>query len=176
VTADHGEEFGEHGMTRHGFEVWETLTHVPLMIIAPGAAPRHIAVPRSAIDLAPTILEFLGVPSDPSFEGKSLVAEIYGSLAAERDVIIDLPATSDSAKRRALIRGSDKLICFDTDKYCKLFDLQRDPMESSPIAKGSEYAEMKSRYDAFTKTIKEVAPYACGATCLNGAYRTKEQN
>ena len=39
VTSDHGEEFGEHNMTRHGFEVWDTLVHVPLMIIAPRAVP-----------------------------------------------------------------------------------------------------------------------------------------
>jgi choline-sulfatase len=175
VTADHGEEFGEHGMTRHGFEVWETLVHVPLMIVAPGATPRHVEVLRSALDLAPTILEFFGVPSDPSFEGQSLVNEIYGAPAPERDVVVDLPATSDSSKRRAILHGNEKLICFDTDKYCKLYDLQKDPKESTGIVRGTDYVEMKARYDGVTKTIKEVAPYACGVDCLNGAYRKKQE-
>ncbi len=175
VTADHGEEFGEHGMTRHGFEVWETLVHVPLMIFAPGAKPRHIDVLRSAIDLAPTILELFGVPSDPSFEGKSLVGEIYGGPAPERDVIVDLPATSDSSRRRALLHGTEKLICFDTDHYCRLFDLVGDPKESSPIVRGSDYVEMKARYESFEKTVKDVAPYACGVDCLSGAYRKKQE-
>ncbi|HXN33238.1 MAG TPA: sulfatase, partial [Polyangiaceae bacterium] len=49
VTSDHGEEFGEHGMTRHGFEIWETLVHVPLMVVAPGAQPRRIDTARSDI-------------------------------------------------------------------------------------------------------------------------------
>jgi choline-sulfatase len=175
VTADHGEEFGEHGMTRHGFEVWETLVHVPLMILAPGASPRHIGVLRSGIDLAPTILELFGLPSEPSFEGKSLVGEIYGAPAPERDVVVDLPATSDSARRRALLHGSEKLICFDNDKSCKLFELERDPKENLGTIRGDAYVEMKARYDGIAKTIKEVAPYACGADCLNGAYRKKQE-
>ena len=136
VTADHGEEFGEHGMTRHGFEVWETLVHVPLMIAAPGVAPRQIDALRSALDLAPTILELFGLPSEPSFEGKSLVDEIYGAPPPERDVVVDLPATSDNGRRRALLHGTEKLICFDNDRSCKLFELERDPKENLGIVQG----------------------------------------
>jgi arylsulfatase A-like enzyme len=173
VTSDHGEEFGEHGMTRHGFEVWNTLVHVPLMVFAPGAAPRHIGALRSGLDLAPTILDLFGVAGDPSFEGKSLVSEIYGGPAEDRDVIVDLPATSDSGRRRALVHGSKKLICFDTDSFCKLFDLDADPLEKAPITKGADYDEMRERYRAAAGTVTEVTPFACGADCLNGAYRKK---
>jgi len=95
VTSDHGEEFGEHNMTRHGFEIWETLVHVPLMVLAPGAEARSIDVPRSDIDLAPTILDLFGIVRDGTFEGRSLVDEIYGADGGERDVIVDLPATSE---------------------------------------------------------------------------------
>ncbi len=172
VTADHGEEFGEHNMTRHGFEVWETLVHVPLFFVAPGAAPRHVDVPRSAIDLAPTILELFGVPPDPSFEGRSLVGEIYGTAPSEpRDVLVDLPMTSDNGRRRALVHGDEKLICFDNDNYCKLFDLAKDPLEKDPIMKGDEAHAMKERYREATARWKEVAPYACTADCLNSQYR-----
>jgi choline-sulfatase len=171
VTGDHGEEFGEHSMSRHGFEVWDTLVHVPLMVLAPGAAPRRIDVPRSAIDLAPTILELFDVPADAPLEGKSLVGEIYGAASPERDVVVDLPMTSDNGRRRALVRGTDKLICFDNDSYCKLYDLAADPMERAPMMKGTVYADMKARYEAFAKSIKEVPPYACTADCLNHANR-----
>jgi arylsulfatase A-like enzyme len=177
VTSDHGEEFGEHNMTRHGFEVWDTLTHVPLMILAPGAAAHRIDARRSDIDLAPTILELLGVSADPAvapFEGKSLVGEVYGGEAEARDVVVDLPMTSDNGRRRAIIHGSSKLICFETDTACKLYDLDADPLEQSPITKGDELAQMKARYAERSKTIKEVAPYACGADCLNSAYRKKQ--
>ena len=67
VTADHGEAFGEHNMFSHGFELWENLVRVPMFFVVPGVAPRRIDTPRSAIDLAPTITELLGVPADPSW-------------------------------------------------------------------------------------------------------------
>ena len=173
VTSDHGEEFGEHGMTRHGFEVWQTLVHVPLMVVAPGAPGRRIDVPRSDIDIAPTLLDLFGLPREPSFEGTSLVSEIYGGPSPARDVIVDLPMTSDNGKRRALVSGSDKLICFDDDSYCKLFDVAQDPLERDPATKGDRLRAMKERYRAFIKTIKEVAPYGCTGDCLNGGYRRK---
>ncbi len=172
VTSDHGEEFGEHAMSRHGFELWQTLVRVPLMIRAPGAEPRHIDVPRSGLDLAPTILELFGVPADPSFEGKSLVGEVYGGAAEARDVVVDLPMTSDNRKRRALIHGSEKLLCFDNDHFCKLFDVEKDPLERNPL-KGEELAAMRDRYREVVERIKEVPPYACTAGCLGSAYEKK---
>jgi len=173
VTSDHGEEFGEHGMARHGFEIWETLVHVPLMIVAPGAPARHIDVLRSAVDLAPTILDFFGVAPDPSFEGRSLLKEIYGGPAEEREVVVDLPMTSDNGRRRAILQGDRKLICFDSDTYCRLYDIARDPMETAPIVKGPGYVEMKGLYAAFNKSVKEVPPYACTGDCLDAAHKKK---
>src|SRR5262249_55117430 len=70
ISSDHGEAFGEHKMYRHGFEIYEMLVRVPLMVRAPGMTPRRIDVPRSAIDLAPTILELTGAPAEASFQGK----------------------------------------------------------------------------------------------------------
>lgn len=171
LTSDHGEEFGEHNMTRHGFEVWQTLVRVPLMIAAPGAKPRRIDVNRSDIDLPPTILELFGVTPDPSFEGKSLVKEIYGAAPEERDVVVDLPATSDNGKRRALVHGSQKLTCFDNDSFCKLYDVEKDPMEREPTMKGDDWKAMKDRYDAYVKTVQEKRPYACTGDCLNSTAR-----
>ncbi|HEY3822793.1 MAG TPA: sulfatase [Polyangiaceae bacterium] len=175
VTSDHGEEFGENGMNRHGFEVWEPLVHVPLMFVAPGAAPRHVDVLRSAVDLAPTILELFGVAPDPSYEGHSLVKEIYGAPSDPRDVVVDLPMTSDNGRRRALLHDHEKLICFDNDSYCKLFDLTKDPTEHEPILKGDDWKAMKARYEAFVKTIKEIPPYACTGDCLNSWARRKKE-
>jgi choline-sulfatase len=173
ITSDHGEEFGENGMNRHGFEVWEPLVHVPLFVVAPGAAPRHVDVLRSAVDLAPTLLDLFGVPPGPSYAGKSLVREIYGAPSEARDVVVDLPATSDNGRRRALLHGTDKLICFDNDSYCRLYDLAQDPTEHAPTMKGDDWKDMKARYDAFGKTIKEIPPYACTGDCLNSWSRRK---
>ena len=174
VTADHGEAFGEHKQYVHGFELWENLVHVPLFFYVPGAPPRRIAAPRSAIDLAPTILDLFALPQEPTFEGKSLVPELYGAEAAPRDVVLDLPMTSDSDRRRGLIHGKYKLIAFGEDKSFSVFDLESDPGEEKPITKGDAYDDMLGRYKALSKSIHDVMPYSCRETCLNGAYLKKD--
>jgi arylsulfatase A-like enzyme len=174
VTADHGEAFGEHNQFNHGFEVWENLVRVPMFLVVPGAAPRHIDVPRSALDLAPTILELLGAPAEPTFDGTSLVPELFGAAAAARDVIVDLPMTSDNDKRRALVHERLKIVAYGKDELLRLFDLEADPEEKSPITRGEAFDEMAKRYRAYAKTVKEVAPTSCNVGCLNRAYATKK--
>ena len=181
VTADHGEAFGEHGLTRHGFEVYEILVHVPLFFLVPGAPARRIDAPRSAVDLAPTIMALLGVDpkidgGDPGFEGKSIVPELYGAEAEPRDVVVDLPATSDNDRRRALIHGRTKLIAFGQDTAFQVFDLDADPGELHPITRGDLFSEMAARYRAYEKTVKDLPAYACGKDCLNGAYAKKKSD
>jgi arylsulfatase A-like enzyme len=174
VSADHGEAFGEHGQYSHGFELWDNLTRIPLFFVVPGAPARRIDVPVSAIDIAPTILDLFGLPPEPSFEGHSLVPELYGAPHAARDVVLDLPMTSDSDRRRAIVHGHSKIISFGDDKMLELFDLDADPGEEHPIVRGDEYRDMVQRYRAFEKTVKDVAPYGCKEDCLNGAYLKKD--
>jgi choline-sulfatase len=174
VSADHGEAFGEHGQYSHGFELWDNLVRIPMFFVVPGAAPRRIDVPTSALDLAPTILDLFGLPPEPSFEGTSRVPEIFGAPAIDRDVVLDLPATSDSDRRRAIVHGHEKLIAFGDDKMFELFDLDADPTEEHPITRGDEFHAMVERYKAFEKGVKDVAPYGCKEGCLNLAYLKKD--
>jgi arylsulfatase A-like enzyme len=126
------------------------------------------------LDLAPTILDLFGITPPSSFEGKSLVREMYGNAPEEREILMDLPMTSDNARRRALIHGKSKLICFDGDTYCKLYDLGLDPGEQSPILSGVEHSAMTAHYAERAESVREIEPYACRADCLNGAYRKKD--
>jgi choline-sulfatase len=181
VTGDHGEAFGEHHQYVHGFELWQNLVRVPLFFVVPGARPRHVDSPTSAIDLAPTILDLFGVPSTewppgkdgggpPGFEGVSLVPELFGGPHVERDVVVDLPATSDSDRRRALVHGDTKIIAFGDDTAFNVFDLSEDPDELHPIVKGEAFAAMLTRYKSFEKTVHDILPTKCKEGCLNGAY------
>lgn len=176
VTADHGEAFGEHGRYNHGFELWENLVRVPIFFYVPGAKERRIDVPRSGLDLAPTILELFGIAASESemdLEGTSLVSEIYGGPAAERDVVLDLPMTSDNDKRRALVHGKWKILATGGAESLRLYDLENDQAEDKPITKGETFDEMAKRYKERSRAIKEVPPYACNVGCLNGAYAKK---
>jgi arylsulfatase A-like enzyme len=171
VSADHGEAFGEHGLYRHGFEIIEELVRVPWFFYVPGVEPRRIEQPRSHIDLAPTVLELLGVdPSSAPVRGKSLVREILGTEAPDqREVIVDLPRTSDNDRRRALVWGNHKVVAYGDDGSFRVFDLDADPHEKSDLRKAQPqvFGSMVARYRTAAKSIPEVKPYACRA--LKGA-------
>jgi choline-sulfatase len=171
VSADHGEGFGEHGVYRHGFELFQELIRVPWFFVIPGVAPQRIAQPRSHIDLAPTIMELMGVAQgEPAMRGGSLVGELLGKHPArEKDVIVDLPRTSDNDRRRALISGKYKLIGYADDTYFRLYDLEADAKEEHDLRKTDPgaYGRMVERYRELSRGIKEVRPYACRA--LKGA-------
>ncbi len=184
VTGDHGEAFGEHHQYLHGFELWENLVRVPLFVVVPGVPARHVDNRTSAIDLAPTILDLFGVPNNgwppgidggvPGFEGRSLVPDLLGATPVERDVILDLPATSDSDRRRALVHGDTKIIAFGTHAYFQVFDLSSDPGELHPITKGEVFDDMVKRYRAFEATVRDIPPTKCKEGCLNRAYLKKK--
>lgn len=160
ISSDHGDAFGEHKMFRHGFEIWDVLTHVPLMIQMPGAKARRIDTPRSSIDLPPTFFEMLGVPVDPGFQGKSLVPELRGGEPDERDVIVDLPRTSDNDRRRALVHGDYKLYAYGDDDGYALYNLKTDPDEKTDVKRQDKEAfeDMKARYKKASERIIEVCP------------------
>lgn len=78
ITADHGEEFGEHGGFWHGTTLYEEQTHVPLIVKLPANALAGSRVSWQArlIDVAPTITAALGLDADPSWAGRDLLADV----------------------------------------------------------------------------------------------------
>jgi choline-sulfatase len=136
ISADHGEAFGEHGMYKHAFEIWEVLTRVPLIVKAPGALPKVIKEPRTHIDLAPTIVDLMGLPPLPGFQGKTLAPEIYGQEEpkSREPLLLELAEDSNNPARRAIVLGDYKLIVFDGFKKM-LFNLKDDPGEEKDLAK-----------------------------------------
>jgi len=161
VTADHGEAFGEKGMTRHGFELWDHLVHVPLMIKVPGVKPKKIDELRSHIDLPPTIFDLLHQKRPEWMRGESLMPEVRGEQKPEPgEVIVDLPRTSHNWRRRALIRGRYKIIAFGDDFRFELYDILDDPTEQRDLRhqKRDVYEDMKKRYLEKVKGIHDVCP------------------
>src|SRR5262249_16605030 len=59
LTADHGEEFKEHGGWYHGSSLFEEQVRVPLIVVAPQLAPRVIDTPVELVDLAPLLLSLV---------------------------------------------------------------------------------------------------------------------
>jgi arylsulfatase A-like enzyme/Tfp pilus assembly protein PilF len=85
ATADHGEALGDHGEPDHGFFLYDATLRVPLIVAAPGLAPRVVVQQVRHVDLPPTILELAGVgaaaPRDT--DGESLVSLMKGATRRE---------------------------------------------------------------------------------------------
>src|SRR5207253_1279631 len=74
VTADHGEEFQEHGRLGHGTQLYDELLRVPLVIAGPGIVPGRVAEQAQGIDVFPTVSALLGLPPPPGLEGQNVLA------------------------------------------------------------------------------------------------------
>lgn len=169
ITADHGEGFGEHDHFRHAYQVWESLVRVPLFVRVPGAEPRRIETPRSAIDLAPTIADLMGLSERSDFRGESLVPEVFGAPAKQRQVLVDLPRSDLMDRRRAFVDGDYKLISFGDDWSLELYKVTEDFKEERELSKAEpeKLADMKRNYLAFTAKIPNVP--VVGSAPLKGA-------
>lgn len=142
VTSDHGEAFGEHGLIRHGFELWEELVRVPLVVYVPGQASRRLRERRSAIDLVPTMLDVFGLPmptGDDFLSGKSMLAEWYGAPPEQREIFIDMPAGPYNGDRQAYIADDLKLVTSNS-RPMGLYNLASDPGETKNLSKDAETA------------------------------------
>ncbi|HET9213010.1 MAG TPA: sulfatase [Thermoanaerobaculia bacterium] len=71
--SDHGEEFLDHGGWQHGTTLHNEMLNVPLIVRAPGTGPRTVQRQVQQVDVAPTVLDLLGLPVPPVVEGHSLV-------------------------------------------------------------------------------------------------------
>jgi arylsulfatase A-like enzyme len=152
ITADHGQEFRDHGGVGHGFQLYSELTHVPLLIHHPTAElAGRVASNVSTLDILPTLRELVGAPASPDDAGQSLLAA-PSQAGAERDVFSmrSDARPEETAHKRALIRGDYKLIVTQPQDEIELYDLRSDPSESNDLAarQPDRVREMRARLDA----------------------------
>ncbi len=162
VSADHGETFGEHGMYKHAFEIWDVLTRVPLIVKAPGAEPKRIEEPRTHIDIAPTIVDLMGMKPLEGFQGQSLVPEIYGAEEpkSREPIVTQLTEDTNNPERRAIVVGDYKLVIYDTGWKKLLFNLKDDPAEENDLSEKEpeKLKEMEAKLKAAFDALPIVRP------------------
>jgi arylsulfatase A-like enzyme len=132
LTSDHGEEFLEHGTFKHGYQLYEESLRVPLVLRVPGlGARRERDAAVQHIDLAPTLLELVGLPVPPAFQGRSLVPLLRGEPLAQTAIVSETSWRGiDLASAQ---RGPWKLIVDRASGARTLFDLDADPGELQPL-------------------------------------------
>src|SRR5439155_21423698 len=74
AVADHGEGLGDHGEMEHGYLLNEEVLRVPLIVTLPGIVRGGARVETmvSLVDVAPTVLDLLGISTQARFPGRSL--------------------------------------------------------------------------------------------------------
>jgi arylsulfatase A-like enzyme len=76
VLGDHGEAFGRHDQHVHASKIYEENVHIPLLFVnAVLFSGQERAVLGGLIDIAPTIMDILGLPAPDRWQGRSLFAE-----------------------------------------------------------------------------------------------------
>jgi arylsulfatase A-like enzyme len=136
LTADHGEEFLEHGRFFHHPTPFDELAHVPLVIIPPGhmAGYDNKTVDNQVrlIDLVPTFLDIskTKVQDDDAIQGKSLKPMIFNGSTPD-----DRPAITESPHNQALsIRMEGWKYIWEIWKERRmLFNLNQDPLEQENL-------------------------------------------
>ena len=133
VFSDHGEGFAEHGIIGHGSSIkpYEEISRVPLILRYPGVvqAGQRMSMPVSLVDLAPSILALLKVPSSARTDGVLLPGSPNASTGAARPLFIqsdDILAVRD---------GRYKLITSRTGAFAdEVYDLEQDRGETRSLA------------------------------------------
>jgi arylsulfatase A-like enzyme len=131
VTADHGEEFREHGRFIHA-QIYDETMRVPLLIRFPGGehGGRTVSTLAETTDLLPTILEVLAVAPPALVQGTSLLPALSGE-GSRREVISQ---SKGGSRNYALRTRAHKLIHNFASGKTELYDLRSDPAEQVDLS------------------------------------------
>jgi choline-sulfatase len=131
VVSDHGDQFYEHGSVGHGDTVYQELTHVPLIIRAPGLlAPGQVVnADVEVMDLAATLLDLAGVKPDPKMEGTTLIPLCFDEVGVSPRAAL----TVDGQVARGLKVDRYRLV-HKGFGHMELYDELRDPREQKDLA------------------------------------------
>lgn len=140
VIGDHGQAFGQHpGNFGHTLFLYEENVRVPFVIVAPGAieGPVRVGGLTSQVDMAPTVLDLLGVPAPADYQGVSRLAGRRSDALFFTDCSLGLVGLREENWKYVYEIESDRH---------KLFDLAADPGETENLASGR--LDRAARYKA----------------------------
>jgi arylsulfatase A-like enzyme len=167
MTTDHGEAMGEHGDYFTHSTIYNEIMRVPLIVNFPGGEGKRVAAACQLTDIMPTIVDLLGIETDLSFDGSSLLPLFKGEDGrgpGDRDIFLAQPIIWTCRPARVgIVRGRHKYIgCPDRSPECRqcglvhheepeLYDLTDDPGETNNIAETEKLKaeELKAALSGF---------------------------
>ncbi len=156
MVSDHGESFGEHEEYEHGFFIYESTTHIPLIVKPPRAAgipARRVKRIVETVDIAPTILQVTRTGEDRKrpMQGRGLLGEILGKAGVSRPT-----AYSETLYPLKNFGWSD-LASYTEDKLKyieaptpELYDLAADPGEKINL-----YPKQRALADSLREKLRQ---------------------
>jgi arylsulfatase A-like enzyme len=168
VTADHGESLGEKGYLQHGPRVDYTVMRVPLIVRFPagfahGRPGQRVAELVRSVDIAPTLLETLGLAAPDHLDGTSLLPVIdegaelgltcYGESGREFMGVDPELALPGIAGKQRMMRSQQWKVIYRHDgksPIFRLYDLAADPHENEDVAleHPEELRKLKTELDS----------------------------
>jgi arylsulfatase A-like enzyme len=149
----------------HGAQVFDEQIRIPLLILAPGLAPRRVGELVETVDLLPTLLDLLGLapPASLAVQGRSLLPLLEGAGAGPHDAVFSssLALEGRHRDRGYQLRGDGQIHAVRGERwklalypgrerdYVELYDLREDPAErenraeSEPAQRERELAELR---------------------------------
>jgi arylsulfatase A-like enzyme len=174
VTADHGENFGEHGLIGHGFAVNQELINVPLVTAGPGAPSREGAF--SLAELPRVIASAAGIEAHPWTEAElpdGVAVSQYDPMGpadhprvlafAERWGLDEEAVGRLTAGFTAVTDGRRKVVRRNHDDLL-LYDLQDDPGERAPL----DPAQANGAFEGLRGALEHPALAAAPAVASDG--------
>lgn len=169
ITSDHGEEFKEHGSFDHWQLYYRPNLQVPLIMRIPNYPKKEIRIKElvQSIDLLPTILEIVGLPSHPKAQGRSLLPLIkrYKNFLNRSLWHVFHPFKEDShisfaeqplSHNYSIITDGYQMIYNLKSHSIQLFNLKADPLAKSNIAKNHD--DISERLSTQIREVYSVIP------------------
>jgi len=162
LTADHGEEFWEHGSFEHGHTLYNELLRVPLIIKLPLSSSKgRINNMVQTHSVMPTVLDICGITYDREHLSAASLAPLWKGRPGAYD---ERPIVSSGLlyyeDREALIFNGLKYINYLVTNHEELYDLNRDPQEQINIANANpglidKARDIMKKYHAGSKQLRD---------------------
>lgn len=158
ISADHGEEFGEHGQKFHNGRPSRIQTHVPMIFWYPGVQPQHISQPVSSADIGPTLLRATGIVPPKEYTGIDLRMVAEGKVTG-RVVVSESPRNVPDPDFFAwsLVDSEWRLIYDSVGNTWELYNDVADPMGRTNL--------IESRADVAARLKKKFAAWMDRESC-----------
>jgi arylsulfatase A-like enzyme len=155
LLSDHGEAHWQHGTQGHGYTSHREELHVPLILRGPGVpVGRRVDVIASLVDVAPTILDLLGLPPLRQGQGVSLKSSLHGDATPETRAIFFEWFNSSVGVRS----GPFKLMLSGPAAREVLYHVEDDPWEKSPLPGMPRVRErLRQRIESYKRDSAQIA-------------------